>query len=602
MAAARVKGAQGRDYSAPDKVVTSVKHFAAYGEPEAGRDYNTTDMSLQRLWNFYLPPFKAAVDAGSDTRHVLVQRDQRRARAARTATPRRTSSSGAGASTASSRATTRRSPSCAPARGVNPAGGPCGHGVAEDGAEAAALALNAGTDSEMVSTNYRDFGRAARAAAAQVSMQPHQRRRPPDPADQVPRRALREPLRRRRRRRQGKQLLPREPRRRAQGRRALDGAAQERNGAACCRSRSGQVDRRCIGPLGDSAARHARPVVGPRRRQRRRLPVRRHARPRTRTRRSRRAARSATTSSTTRRTSARRSTSPRRWPPRRPPTRSSLALGETREMSGEAEARSILDLPGQQEEHDRRRSRRPASRSPSCSSTARPLTLEDVDADSPAILEAWFGGVEAGNAVADVVFGKVNPGGKLPGQLPAQRRPGADLLQPQADRPPVRPDVRSTTRATATSVSCAPLFEFGYGLSYTTFKVVEPAPELGQRWTRAAGAITVSADVTNTGRRRRRGRPALHPRPGREHLAAGAPPARLRACDAPARADEDRDAGRSTATTSASTTTRAASSWRTDGSTSTSATRPAPTATRRSFTVTGVPSRASPRRDAPARR
>ncbi len=47
--------------------MTSVKHFAAYGQPEAGRDYNTTDMSLQRLWNFYLPPFKAAVDAGSDT-------------------------------------------------------------------------------------------------------------------------------------------------------------------------------------------------------------------------------------------------------------------------------------------------------------------------------------------------------------------------------------------------------------------------------------------------------------------------------------------------------------------------------------------------------
>jgi len=67
MAAARVKGAQGDDYSADDKVVTSVKHFAAYGQPEAGRDYNTTDMSLSRLWNYYLPPFKAAVDAGADT-------------------------------------------------------------------------------------------------------------------------------------------------------------------------------------------------------------------------------------------------------------------------------------------------------------------------------------------------------------------------------------------------------------------------------------------------------------------------------------------------------------------------------------------------------
>ena len=48
-------------------MVTSVKHFVAYGEPEGGRDYNTTDLSEQRLRNLYLPPFKAAIDAGSDT-------------------------------------------------------------------------------------------------------------------------------------------------------------------------------------------------------------------------------------------------------------------------------------------------------------------------------------------------------------------------------------------------------------------------------------------------------------------------------------------------------------------------------------------------------
>src|SRR3954470_5581991 len=67
MGAARVKGAQGSDYSAADKVVTSVKHYAAYGQPEGGRDYNTTDMSPQRLHNLYLPPFKAAVEAGVGT-------------------------------------------------------------------------------------------------------------------------------------------------------------------------------------------------------------------------------------------------------------------------------------------------------------------------------------------------------------------------------------------------------------------------------------------------------------------------------------------------------------------------------------------------------
>ena len=115
-AAARVKGAQGSDYSAPDKVVTSVKHFAAYGQPEGGRDYNTTDMSEQRLRNLYLPPFKAAIDAGADTvmcsfnaiNGVPGLREPR--------APRPTSSRRSGASTASSRATTPPSPSCGPAR------------------------------------------------------------------------------------------------------------------------------------------------------------------------------------------------------------------------------------------------------------------------------------------------------------------------------------------------------------------------------------------------------------------------------------------------------------------------------------------------------
>jgi beta-glucosidase len=67
MAAERVKATQGEDYSASDRLVASPKHLAAYGQPESGRDYNTTDLSVQRLYNFHLPPFKAAVDAGADT-------------------------------------------------------------------------------------------------------------------------------------------------------------------------------------------------------------------------------------------------------------------------------------------------------------------------------------------------------------------------------------------------------------------------------------------------------------------------------------------------------------------------------------------------------
>src|SRR4051794_10236771 len=142
-AAARVKAAQGHDYSAPDKVVTSVKHFAAYGQPEGGREYGQTDMSEQRLRNMYLPPFKAAIDAGADT--VMCSFN---------------AISGV--------------PGCANHEtetdilkhewqfdgfiesDYTAVDELIRHGVAGNGADAADAALNAGTDMEMVSTDIRD--------------------------------------------------------------------------------------------------------------------------------------------------------------------------------------------------------------------------------------------------------------------------------------------------------------------------------------------------------------------------------------------------------------------------------------------------------------
>ena len=158
-AAARVKAAQGADYSAPDKVVTSVKHFAAYGQPEGGREYNTTDMSEARLRNLYLPPFKAAIDAGSDTvmcsfnaingvpgcaDHALETKLLKQ----------EWGFDGFVESDYTAVAELRVCPPKLPDKG------PCGHGIAADGPDAAQAALNAGTDSEMVSTNIRDFGEA----------------------------------------------------------------------------------------------------------------------------------------------------------------------------------------------------------------------------------------------------------------------------------------------------------------------------------------------------------------------------------------------------------------------------------------------------------
>ncbi len=168
MAAARVKGAQGTDYSAPDKEVASPKHFAAYGQPEGGRDYNTTDMSEQRLRNLYLPPFKAAIDAGADTAMCSFNAINGVPGCGNphTMTDILKGEWGFDGFVEADWAAVAEMRACPP---VNPDSGDCGHGVAADGPEAAALALNSGMDSEMTSTLIRDFG-AQLLAQHRISM------------------------------------------------------------------------------------------------------------------------------------------------------------------------------------------------------------------------------------------------------------------------------------------------------------------------------------------------------------------------------------------------------------------------------------------------
>ena len=207
-----------------------------------------------------------------------------------------------------------------------------------------------------------------------------------------------------------------------------------------------------------------------------------------------------------------------------------IAVGETREMSGEAESRSMLDLPGKQEELIKavKATGKPFS---VVLFNGRPLKLGEVAADSPAILEAWFGGVEAGNGVADVLYGKVNPGGKLPVSFPRTEGQVPVFYNHKPTGRPCDPSSKYNSRF-RDIVGCGPLYEFGYGLSYTTFKVAPggdqreqdgraPGPGQGQRQGnqhRLAG--------------RGRGRAAVRERPGGQPLAAGAAPARVRARDA----------------------------------------------------------------------
>jgi beta-glucosidase len=127
----------------------------------------------------------------------------------------------------------------------------------------------------------------------------------------------------------------------------------------------------------------------------------------------------------------------------------------------------------------------------------RPLAIEWMHDGVPAILEGWFGGVEMGNAVADVLFGDVNPGGKLPvtfprtlGQVPIY------YSHRQTGRPPHALNEYTSKYEDA---PWTPLYPFGHGLSYTWFRY-GPMRLSALRIT-PADSLTVTVDVTNAGPR-----------------------------------------------------------------------------------------------------
>jgi beta-glucosidase len=174
-----------------------------------------------------------------------------------------------------------------------------------------------------------------------------------------------------------------------------------------------------------------------------------------------------------------------------------LALGETRGQSGESASRSEIDLPGKQQELVDMVA---ATGKPFVVVlfSGRPLTLSAVDAEAPAILEAWFPGIEAGNAVADVLFGKVNPSGKLPVSFP---RTLGQIPIYYDHLPTGRPcDITQKYDSRYRDLnSCDPLYAFGYGLSYTTFAVTNL--RLSSSTVSRNGSVTASVDVQNTGAR-----------------------------------------------------------------------------------------------------
>jgi beta-glucosidase len=171
-----------------------------------------------------------------------------------------------------------------------------------------------------------------------------------------------------------------------------------------------------------------------------------------------------------------------------------VVIGESRDMSGEASSRASLDLPGAQL---RLVQAIQASGTPTVVvlMNGRPLAISWLRDNVPAIVETWFGGLEAGNATADVLFGAYNPGGKLPvtvprsvGQVPIY------YAHPNTGRPSSA-DNQYTSKYL--DLPWTPLYPFGYGLSYTTFTL--GAPRLSAPALQPGESLDVAVDVTNTG-------------------------------------------------------------------------------------------------------
>jgi beta-glucosidase len=168
-------------------------------------------------------------------------------------------------------------------------------------------------------------------------------------------------------------------------------------------------------------------------------------------------------------------------------------FGEVANMSGEAASRASMDLPGIQQQmlEAATSAGKPVVL---VLENGRPLDIRWASEHVPAILESWFSGSEGGNAVADVLFGEVNPGGKLPiswahsvGEEPLYYN--HNLTHEPEDRP------NFTSRYW--DIGSKPLYPFGYGLSYTSFKFANL--ELTKTSMKAGDSAEVQVDVTNTG-------------------------------------------------------------------------------------------------------
>lgn len=472
-AAARVRGFQGRRLSDPDALLACAKHFVAYGAAEGGRDYNTVDLSLPTLREVYLPPFEAAVQAGAGSIMTAFNEIN-------------------GIPATACRLTLRRI--------LRQEWGFRGfvvsdwtsitemvvHGYARDNAEAAVLALRAGVDMDMSSLAYRThLSEALQTGRVSQEM-----------IDAAVRRVLRAKLalglfeRPYADPRRQQQIVLSDAHRALARKAAIRSFVLLRNEGHLLPLKASYRHLAVIGPLADSTesllgtwpgfgrAEDAVSVLAGLRRYAKATGLK------------------ITHAPGCRVTGTSREGFDEALRLARGADLVVLVVGESAELSGEGHCRSSLDLPGVQRELAQAvvETGKPVV---AVVMAGRPLSISWLAEHVPAILYIWHPGIEGGNAVADILFGEAEPGGRLPvsvprtvGQVPVYYN------HKNTGRPPGND--RYTSRYL--DLDPGPLYPFGFGLSYTQFAfenlTIEPA-RIGP-W----GQARVSVDVVNRGSRR----------------------------------------------------------------------------------------------------
>jgi beta-glucosidase len=479
VARARVKGFQGDDLAAVDTIIATAKHYAAYGQAQAGRDYHTTDMSLRELWDTYLPPFRAASEAGVATymtafnelngvpataSHYLLNDILKT----------RWRFDGFIVSDYTS---------------VNEL---VPHGFARNEKHAAELAINAGLDMDMQGVSFLS-SMAALMKEGRVGI---------DTIDNAVRRILEmkyrlglfaDPFRYSDEDREAAAIYATEHLESARdmARKSIVLLKNERGVLPLGKSVASLA---VIGPLADSEAdmigswsaageRKDRPVTlleGIKARVGDTIDVHYE-----------------------------KGASYRFGDTDRSGFDAALAMagradviiaamGESAEMSGEAASRTSLELPGTQQDllEELRKLGRPVVL---VLMNGRPLSVGWADENVHAILETWFAGTEGGHAIADVLFGDYNPSGKLPVTFP--RNVGQVPIYynlKNTGRPyGVGAESEQKYRSRYLDIPNTPLYPFGYGLSYTEFEYSDMT--LDRKSMGAGGTIIVTVRVSNVG-------------------------------------------------------------------------------------------------------